>query len=82
MNENDLVKYKIICPTEEDRYELMFAFKQLHDSRVDMNIHSRTVTRLIHEFLDEKTLTRGNNNIVVDETMYNQLIEKEDDTEN
>ena len=66
-------RYKIIVPTEEDRNELMEAFKHFHYS--DIDTENITVNQLAHEYLDSKIT--GNpetkNNIVVDPETFNKI---------
>lgn len=64
-------KYKIVVPTDEDRKELMEAFRHIHDSDVDVD--NIVVNQLIHEYLDEEEIEGAKNNIVVDKQLYNQL---------
>ena len=63
-------KYKIIVPTEEDRQELMEAFKHMHDSDVDTD--NIVVNQLVHEYNEES----GKNNIIVDENMYEEAADE------
>jgi len=67
-------KYKIIVPSEEDRQELMEAFKHIHYSDVDSNYVS--VNQLIHEYLDEEVSPEYHNNIIVDEELFNKINNK------
>jgi len=57
-------KYKIIVSNEEDKEELMEAFKHFHDA--DINPDYITVNQLIHEYL-------FGYNIVVNEILFNEL---------
>lgn len=63
-------KYKIVVPAKEDREELMEAFKHIHYSDIDTDIIA--VNQLAHEYLD-------NNNIVVDEKLFDVLDKKNDE---
>lgn len=62
----DWTRYKIIVPTEEDRKELLDAFKHFHDSGFDSELI--TANQLAHEYLD-------GSNILVAEKLFN-LIDK------
>jgi len=62
-------KYVIIVPTEEDRSELMEAFREIHDCGPDAECVA--VNQLIHEYLSEDDNVI--NNIVVDSETYNKL---------
>lgn len=44
------VKFKIIAETEEDKQELLNAFKYLHDARIDTNFIA--VNQLVHLYED------------------------------
>lgn len=57
-------KFTIVVPTDEDRIELMKAFKEFHNSDIDTNLI--TVNQLAHQYL-------GNNNIVVDPKLYDSI---------
>lgn len=63
-------KYKIIVPTEEDRQELMMAFRHIHDSDVDTE--NIVVNQLAHEYGPDN----GKNNIIVDEDMYEKAVDE------
>lgn len=43
-------KFKIIAETEEDKQELLQAFKHLHDAKI--NTDFITVNQLVHLYLD------------------------------
>ena len=60
-------KYKIIVPTEEDKRVLEQAFEHIHYA--DVNTDYVPVNQLIHEYSDPT-----NNNIVVDETTYTEML--------
>jgi hypothetical protein len=72
-------KFKIIVPTEEDRQEVMKAFKHIHDANIDTEYV--TVNQLAHEYsplyYDEKkkdpSTDPKNHNIIVDGKLYNKL---------
>lgn len=64
-------KYKIVVPTEEDRQELMKAFKHFHYSDIDTNYVA--VNQLAHEYLTEEDLQGNHNNIIVDKELYEKL---------
>jgi hypothetical protein len=57
-------KFKIVVPREEDKLELMEAFKHIHYSDIDTDLI--TVNQLVHEYLEGI-------NIIVDESIYNKL---------
>lgn len=65
-------KYKILCPTEEDRQELMEAFRHIHYS--DINTDFITVNQLAHEYLDETEGEDYRNNIIVNKDIYEKLL--------
>ena len=72
-------KYKIIVPTEEDRLEIMRAFKHIHDSNIDTEFV--TVNQLCHEYSPlyyDKNKPKPendpkNHNIIVDKKLYKDL---------
>lgn len=65
-------KYVIIVPTENDRKEIMEAFKHFHDSNIDTE--NIVVNQLAHEYLTEEDLAPGSkNNIIVDSEMFQKL---------
>lgn len=65
-------KYVIIVPTENDRKEIMEAFKHFHDSNIDTE--NIVVNQLAHEYLTEEDLAPGSkNNIIVDSVMFQKL---------
>ena len=57
-------KYKIIVASEDDKIELKEAFKHFHDQMIDTDIVA--VNQLAHEY-------QIDNNIIVDENLYNDL---------
>ena len=57
-------RYKIIVPTENDRKELMSAFKHIHNSNINTNFI--IVNQLVHEY-------QNSNNIIVDENLFNKI---------
>lgn len=57
-------KFKILVPTDEDKEELIKAFKHIHDSDIDTNFVA--VNQLVHQYLED-------NNIVVNLELYNTL---------
>ena len=78
IQEVKFTKYKIIVPTEKDRQELLDAFEHIHYSDIDTEFV--TVNQLAHEYLTpEKTGdSKTNNNIIVDQDLYNKLIKNEE----
>lgn len=66
-------KYKIVVPTQEDKKELEEAFEHLHYSDIDTDYIA--VNQLVHEYITPENSgnPKVNNNIVVDEDLYNQL---------
>lgn len=64
--ENDVpwTKYKIVVPTQEDKDELMKAFRHLHDAEIDTE--NIAVNQLIHEYLN-------GDNIVVNKVIYPKI---------
>lgn len=65
-------KYVIIVPTENDRKEIMEAFKHFHYSNIDTE--NIVVNQLAHEYLTEEDLAPGSkNNIIVDSVMFQKL---------
>lgn len=65
-------KYVIIVPTENDRKEIMEAFKHFHYSNIDTE--NIVVNQLAHEYLTEEDLAPGSkNNIIVDSEMFQKL---------
>lgn len=71
LKEVEWTRYKIVVPTEEDRQELMKAFKYLHYSDIDTDYVA--VNQLIHEYLTEEDLQGNHNNIIVDKELYEKL---------
>lgn len=69
-------KYKIVVPTLEDKLELEKAFEHIHYSDIDTD--NIAVNQLAHEYLTEEITgdTNTKNNIIVDEELYNKLINK------
>ncbi len=68
-------KYKIVVPTLEDKLELEKAFEHIHYSNIDTD--NIVVNQLAHEYLTEERTgdPKTNNNIIVDEKIYNKLNE-------
>ena len=62
------VKYKIIVPSQEEKEELMDAFKHIHYADIDTDYVG--VNQLAHEYHDD------DNNIIVDKDLYDQLNKK------
>lgn len=69
-------KYKIIVPTEEDRQELMEAFKHIHDE-ADIDSDCIVVNQLIHEYRDKQVDENAFNNIIVDSSIYDLVKDRE-----
>jgi len=67
------VKYKIVVPTENDRKELMDAFRHIHDSDIDTEYVA--VNQLAHEYLSPDVTgdSRNINNIIIDKKLFEQL---------
>lgn len=61
-------KFKIVVPTEEDKKELLEAFRHLHYT--DCDTQFVTVNQLVHVYLDEPESPCG---IVVDKDLYEQI---------
>ena len=64
--DNLFTKYIIICPTEQDKVDLMEAFKLIHDSRDIVNDFV-TVNQLMHEY-------QPTTDIVVSKDAYEVLL--------
>jgi len=58
-------KYKIVVPSQEDKRELLDAFKHFHDS-LGIDTDFIVVNQIAHEYLT-------GNNIVIDQELYNKL---------
>ncbi len=59
-------KYIIIVPTEQDKVDLMEAFKLIHDSR-DIDNDFVTVNQLMHEY-------QPTNDIIVSKDAYDVIL--------
>lgn len=51
LNSIDWTRFKIVVQREDDRDELMEAFKAIHDSR-DLDLNAITLNQLAHQYLE------------------------------
>ena len=64
MKNVEWTKYKIIVPTQQDKEELMKAFKHFHDSEFDSD--NICCNQLAHEYLE-------GHSIIVDDQKFNSI---------